>query len=475
MSSLSDNASSPEPVRQPVGPEPARPKPSVVPPKEPAERHTARWAVPLVLVLLAGGVAYYMRTQAAAAKASAAVSVPVTPVAVADVRHTIRVTGTVAARNFASLMEPRILGSRNNTNRGGGGQGGPGGGGPGGGGDFNLVLLSLAPAGSKVKTGDVVGQFDPTNQMLRLDDYRDTTIQQANQIKKMIANLAAVKEAHDQTVRAAKASMEQAKLDVKKAPVQSAIDAENAKLAAERTAAAYKQLVFEDSLVIAQQAASIRVSELTRSQADIELKRAEGNVGKMEIHAPMDGIVVMGSIVRSGEYGQVREGDQINAGQPFMTIVDPSSMVLNATVNQVDAENLRLGMKATIHLDAYPDLSLTGVVEGIGAMAKTSTFRANYVSSIPMRIRIDKKDARVIPDLTGSADVVLGEEANTLALPRAAVFQESGNSFVFVQGPQGWIKRQVELGLSSFLQVAIRSGVRKGEVVALARPVTGPA
>jgi len=179
----------------------------------------------------------------------------------------------------------------------------------------------------------------------------------------------------------------------------------------------------------------------------------------------------MGSIVRNGEYGQVREGDQINAGQPFLTIVDPSSMVLNATVNQVDAEELRLGMKAMIHLDAYPDLALPGVVEGIGAMAKTSTFRANYVSLIPVRIRIEHTDARVIPDLTGSADVVLGAESSALVVPRAAVFQESGASFVFVQGAEGWIRKQVDLGLSSFLQVAIRSGLQKGEVVALTRPL----
>jgi multidrug efflux pump subunit AcrA (membrane-fusion protein) len=424
--------------------------------------------------LLAGGLAYYWKVRTEAKAAATVISVPVTSASVGDVSQTIRVTGTIAARNFAPLMAPRILGSRNNINRGGmgGALGGQrGGGGPGGGGDFNLVLLKLVPAGSRVKKDDVVAQFDPTNQLLRLDDYKDSGIQNENSIKKMIANLAAYKEAHDQTVRAAKASADQAKLDLAKAPVQSKIDAENSKLTAERTAATYKQLVFEDSLVIEQQAASIRVSQLNQSQTQIELQRADGNVKRMEIHSPMDGIAVMGSIVRNGEYGQVREGDQVNAGQPFLTIVDPSSMVLNATVNQVDAEVLRLGMKATVHLDAYPDLALPGIVEGIGAMAKTSTFRANYVSSIPVRIRIEHMDSRVIPDLTGSADVVLGGEANAVVLPRAAVFEENGASFVFVQGAQGWIKKQVELGLKSFLQVAVHSGLEKGQTVALTRPM----
>jgi HlyD family secretion protein len=185
----------------------------------------------------------------------------------------------------------------------------------------------------------------------------------------------------------------------------------------------------------------------------------------------MAGIAVMASIIRNGEYGQVREGDQVNAGQPFLTIVDPSSMILDATVNQVDAEKLRLGMKAIIHLDAYPDIDLPGQLEGIGAMSKTSTFRAGYVGEIPVRIKIDKTDPRLIPDLTGSAEVILGAETNAMVLPRSAVFQENGGAFVYVQGPEGWTKKQVEPGVTSFTQVAIHSGLQKGDVVALQRPI----
>ena len=51
------------------------------------------------------------------------------------------------------------------------------------------------------------------------------------------------------------------------------------------------------------------------------------------------------------------------------------------------------------------------------------------------------------------------------------MFEENGGSFVFVQGPEGWVKKQVEPGVTSFTQVAIHSGVQKGDVVALQRPV----
>jgi hypothetical protein len=122
-------------------------------------------------------------------------------------------------------------------------------------------------------------------------------------------------------------------------------------------------------------------------------------------------------------------------------------------------------------MDAYPDIELPGTLVGIGAMAKMSTFRARYVGEIPVRIKLEKTDARVIPDLTGSAEIVLNSERNTMVAPRAAVFAEESGSYVFVQGPEGWIKKKVELGMPSFTMVAIRSGLQQGDVVALQRPM----
>jgi multidrug efflux pump subunit AcrA (membrane-fusion protein) len=434
------------------------------------------WGILIGVVIAGAGTAYYFKAQndAKVAAKGALISVSTAVVGTGDMHATVRVNGTVNAQNFAALMAPRILGSRSGLNRGGDGGGGGGGGGMGGGGpqgDFSLVLLKLANPGVHVKSGEVVAEFDPQNQLQRLDDYKDSAVQQENMVKKMLATLAAVKEAHDQSVRSAKADWAKAVLDLQTADVRSAIDAEKFKLTVEENNAKYKQLLAESDLVDASQTAQIRVSQLNRDQSKIEVSRADANVKKMTVKAPMDGIVVMQSIVRNGEFGQIRQGDQVAAGQPFVQIVDPTSMVLNATVNQVDAEKLRLGMKSLIHLDAYPDIELPGTLVGIGAMAKASAFRARYVGEIPIRLKLEKMDSRVIPDLTGSAEIILNSERNTVMAPLPAVFADESGAYVFVQGPEGWIKKKVELGLPSFTMVAIRSGLQKGDVVALQRPM----
>jgi multidrug efflux pump subunit AcrA (membrane-fusion protein) len=445
----------------------------------------ALWGAILAVTVIAGGTAFYLKNKADSKNAGGTTFlVPTVAVSMGDLTATVRVNGTVAAQNSAAMLAPRIMGSRGDFNRGGDGQGRGGGGNPGGGGggggmpggggpggDFLLVLLHLAKPGIHVKAGDVIAEFDPQNQMQRLDDYKDSVIQLENSIKKMTANLAATKEAHSQQVRSAKADWDRALLDMKTAPIRSDIDAEKFRLSAEEAEAKYKQLVAESALVDESQRAAIKSAELNRDQSKIELGRAETNVQRMTIKAPMDGIVVMGNVVLNGELRQIREGDQVAAGQPFMSIVDPRSMVLNATVNQVDAERLRLGMRAEIRLDAYPDLQLPGSLMGIGAMSKTSTFRAGYVGEIPVRLRIEKTDTRVIPDLTGSGEISMRTEATALIVPRSAVFDEEGSTYVFVQNPEGWTRKKVDLGLTSFTHAAVRTGVQKGDIVATQRPM----
>ena len=319
---------------------------------------------------------------------------------------------------------------------------------------------------------DLVAEFDRQYMLNRIDDYKDSVIQAEASIKNKKANLAVALEAHAQQVRAAKADMEKAKLDLQTLEVVSDIDAERLKLAAEETEARYKQLLTEVPLLGASQKADLRNSEISLETAKIELQKSVSNAERMILKAPMDGMVVMQSVRRGMEFGQARKGDQIYSGQMFMQIVDPSSMVVNASVNQVDAELLRIGMKATVRVDAYPGLELPAHVYSIGAVPVAGR-RPNFMRQIPIRLKLDKMDNRIVPDLSASADVVLETEQQATVAPLASIFHEAtaGKPFVFVRTADGWLKRQVELGVQSNIAVAVRGGaLSKGDVVALESP-----
>jgi cobalt-zinc-cadmium efflux system membrane fusion protein len=77
----------------------------------------------------------------------------------------------------------------------------------------------------------------------------------------------------------------------------------------------------------------------------------------------------------------------------------------------------------------------------------------------------------VVPDLTASADVTLDFEQQATLAPLASIFQDgSAKPVVFVRSAEGWQKREVELGMRNNLAVAVRSGLSKGDVVALDMP-----
>jgi hypothetical protein len=94
----------------------------------------------------------------------------------------------------------------------------------------------------------------------------------------------------------------------------------------------------------------------------------------------------------------------------------------------------------------------------------------DYVRNVPVMVAIDGNDREIIPDLSGSADVVLGEEKDVLLVPREAVVHESGETIVYVVGDKQPRRQQVELGPGSDTQVVILSGVSEGDTLVIAPP-----
>ena len=379
---------------------------------------------------------------------------------------------TSATASSNSAANP--LGSTADALAGAGGGGGGGGGG--GNGDFGLVLLKTMKPGSLAKKGDTVAEFDRQYMLTRLDDYLVSVTQTEASVTKLKAEMAVARNTHDQSIASAKAGFEKAKLDLKTTPVLGAIDAERVKLALEEAEAQYKQVLAEVKYFDIGQKAQFRNAELDLKQAKIELKRAQANADRMLMKASIGGLTVMQSTFRGSEMAQIQEGDQLWPGQPFMQIVDTRSMVINATVSQVDVERMRIGLKARVRFDAYPELELPAHVYAIAAITKPGGMRANFVKEVPIRLKLDAIDPRVIPDLSVSIDVIIESQEQATVAPLAGIFTDANGKspFVYVKTATGWDKRDVELGLSNYIAIAVKSGLKPGEVVAVEVPIAEP-
>ena len=369
------------------------------------------------------------------------------------------------------------IGSTAGALTGGGGPsgGGSSGGSSRGGSEFGLQIQALAKSGLMAKKGEVVAEFDRQYMMQRLDDFKSTVTQAEADFRKQTAELQITRKSYEQQVLTAKNAVEKAELDIKTIEVRSAIDSERFRLALEESKANLKQLQEARKYLDIGEKAQVRSADLELQSTKMEYKRSEANADKMLVKAPMDGLVVMQNTFRGSEFGAIQQGDSVNPGMLFMQIVDPSSMIVNATVNQSDVQSMRIGQKARLRFDAFPGLELPGRLVVIGAITKAGGSRAQFKKDVLVRFKLEKMDPRVIPDLSVSADVILEEEEALAAVaPIEAVQGQGGEgtkAFVLVRSTTGqWERREVELGLASFTHVAIKSGVKAGEVVALDKP-----
>lgn len=414
------------------------------------------WLWAALLTVAAAGLALFYRFEIASPPGRASSSaVRTAKVRQGVVERSIRLTGNTAAANSMVLRAPYLRGRRSSGSS-----------------DFGLVLQNLIASGSHVAKGDPVARFDNVYMVNRLDNYRADSLESELRLRTLLADLKVKRAAYQQQVLAAKAQMDKAALDLTTAPVRSAIQVALDRLAFDEARAVHRALLAQAPDVRAGERAEVRVAELNLREQQVEQRRAETNVNRLQVRAPVGGLVVVNEIFRGSEFAQIRAGDQLRPGQLYMQIVDTKSMVVEAKANQIDTERLSVGADALVRFDAYPGLELPARVYSVGPLATGSRSRPGYVAEVAVVLKLKGTDERVIPNLTVSADVVLRREESEGIIPRQAVFgdAETGQPSVLVRTESGWEKRALELGLASNTEVAVRSGLQPGEVVALNTP-----
>ncbi|HET9742459.1 MAG TPA: efflux RND transporter periplasmic adaptor subunit [Terriglobales bacterium] len=396
-------------------------------PPQPKNHRVVTIAVPLVVVV-ALALWWKLRTTAPPAAPNQATAV----VQRGDFIRSLRLTGTVEAVNFLSIAAPKLTGPGLNQ----------------------LVVTRIAPGGTRVKKGDLLVLFDQQDQIKNALDQEATYVDLVQQIKKKQADQATAEAADQSALNQAANDAQSAAVEVKRNEILSKIDAEKNLLALEQAQATYAQLKKTFDLKRKSAAAELKSLEIQRDRAREAMDFARNNTQKLEIHAPIDGIVVLNSIWKGGQMGEVQEGDQIRAGQPFMQIVNSSAMQARARVNQADISLLQVGQKVHVGLDAYPDLSFTGQVERIAAIGTTSGL-SEKVRTFAVLFSIDGSDPRLMPDLSASLDVQIDSKPGVLTVPRDAVLESGSDDYVMAWDGREYSRESVKVDDENDTQAVI--------------------
>lgn len=144
---------------------------------------------------------------------------------------------------------------------------------------------------------------------------------------------------------------------------------------------------------------------------------------------------------------------------------------LQATVNasEIDVTQLKVGQRATLTLDAFPNKTFTGQVSAID----TTGVISSGVTTYPVTITLDSTQNNIYPNMSVSARIITAVEDNVLTVPSTAVQTAGGQSTVRVLKNGQVSTVAVEVGDSNDTDTEITSGLNEGDTVVIGTITTG--
>ncbi len=243
--------------------------------------------------------------------------------------------------------------------------------------------------GQTVAQGDLLLEIDPT-------EYRAA-----------LQALEAAVRTGEADLQLAEASAEKADIDLKRAEslFREGLNSEEAVQSARTNARV------EHARVEAAQ------SQLQQTHANLE--KARHDLEKVTLTAPMSGIITKLN-VEEGENAIM--GTLNNPGTVLLSIADLGTMEAWVEVDETEVVDVRLGQKATIDIDAFPDTTYTGTVTEIGhSPINTSTGAGQEAVDFEVKITLDERIPHIRPGLSAKAEITVATRKEALAVPLGSV------------------------------------------------------
>jgi RND family efflux transporter MFP subunit len=339
----------------------------------------------------------------------------------------------------------------------------------------DIQITFLARTGTAVKKGDVIVKFDTAKLQDTLNQRRSDMKQAEAGIGEERAKARLLDEQDRTDLLKARYDVERAKLDVSQESILSQIDGAEKKLALADAEQKLREVEAKQKADQASSQATINGKVQDRAKAEADVRRAETDIAAMTLRAPTEGVVTLFPNWRAGGWWsdnppEFRPGDRAWNGAAIAELPDFSTLQVSTRIDEVDRGRLVLGQTATVRVDAVPDREFQAHLAQISALAKTDFTTWPPPRNFDVSLQLDTKDTRLRPGMSSNGRIVVNRVPDSILIPVGALFTQNGSSVVYVLAGTKFLPRPVAVGLRNDEQLAIASGLREGEKVALKDP-----
>ncbi len=199
----------------------------------------------------------------------------------------------------------------------------------------------------------------------------------------------------------------------------------------------------------------LKIAEGQLKQAKAALDLAKLGLERSSVKSAIDGVVTE---------IKVKAGVAVMQGAPLMTIIDPSSYVVQAEVDESDIDKVRVGAEVEVKIDAFPNRTFLGKVRQIGL-----NFKMTETGSKVYPVEIDLSDidpASLREGMSGEVNITTDNIEKAVVVPPDAIL-ENENTFVFLVDRKKKIARKVKvtIGVATEEYVEIKEGLSQGDLV----------
>src|SRR5215471_6205932 len=177
---------------------------------------------------------------------------------------------------------------------------------------------------------------------------------------------------------------------------------------------------------------AIRGNQASVVSAEANLSKANKDLSRATLTAPMDGVISSLSVKK----GERVAGNQFNIGTEMMRVADMKVMEVRVDVGENDIVKVNIGDSADVEVDAYNNRKFKGIVREVAASTTSGTTQSsssNDVTNYEVRIRLDSNSYKDLidpknprkfifrPGMNASADIKTKRHDFVLAVPINAV------------------------------------------------------
>ncbi|MDE3040907.1 MAG: efflux RND transporter periplasmic adaptor subunit [Nitrospirota bacterium] len=188
----------------------------------------------------------------------------------------------------------------------------------------------------------------------------------------------------------------------------------------------------------------------------LRLGRSRDIQSHVPIVAPFAGRIIGRNLTR---------GEVVETTEKLFVIADLSEVWVLANIPERDiafvhAIHASGGRTAEVRINAYPKEVMTGTITYVGDVLDPAT------RTMQLRLELPNPDGRLKPEMFATISLASEPQPDQLAVPDAALQQDQGRTFVFVQrDADSYEAREVQVGESNGSFTTILGGLNEGDPV----------